>query len=74
MIFFFNIYILSSKSKFEEKGTEISENEITQLTKQMETFKTNLQEFAFKYKDEIKRNAEFRKQFQVKKANNFIES
>jgi len=31
----------------------------------METFKTNLQEFAFKYKDEIKRNAEFRKRFQV---------
>lgn len=30
----------------------------------METFKTNLQEFAVKYKEEIKRNAEFRKQFQ----------
>lgn len=30
----------------------------------MDTFRTNLQEFAYKYKDEIKRNAEFRKQFQ----------
>lgn len=52
------------KEKLKEKATEISENEINQLTKQMETFKTNLQEFAFKYKDEIKRNSEFRKQFQ----------
>jgi ESCRT-II complex subunit VPS22 len=35
----------------------------------METFKKNLEEFAFKYKDEIKKNAIFRKQFQDMCAN-----
>lgn len=35
----------------------------------METFKVNLQEFAVKYKDEIKKNAQFRKQFQDMCAN-----
>ena len=57
------------QSKFEEKAKDISENEIGQLTKQMETFKKNLEEFAFKYKDEIKKNAQFRKQFQDMCAN-----
>ena len=57
------------KAKFEAKATEISENEMGQLTKQMETFKKNLEEFAFKHKDEIKRNANFRKQFQDMCAN-----
>lgn len=52
-----------SKTKFEEKAKDISENEIGQLTKQIETFKKNLEEFAFKYKDEIRKNAQFRKQF-----------
>ncbi len=35
----------------------------------METFKKNLEEFAFKHKDEIKKNAQFRKQFQDMCAN-----
>ncbi len=35
----------------------------------METFKKNLEEFAVKYKDEIKRDAQFRKQFQDMCAN-----
>jgi ESCRT-II complex subunit VPS22 len=35
----------------------------------MDTFKVNLQEFAHKYKDEIKKNAQFRKQFQDMCAN-----
>jgi ESCRT-II complex subunit VPS22 len=29
----------------------------------MDTFKKNLEEFAFKHKDEIKKNGQFRKQF-----------
>lgn len=57
------------QAKFEEKGTEISTNETSQLIKQMDTFKKNLEEFAFKYKDEIKRNGQFRKQFQDMCAN-----
>ena len=35
----------------------------------MESFKVNLQEFAVKYKDEIKKDAHFRKQFQDMCAN-----
>ena len=57
------------KAKFETKASEITTNELTQLTQQMERFKTNLEEFAFKYKDEIKKNASFRKQFQDMCAN-----
>jgi len=57
------------KAKFETKASEISENELTQLTQQMDRFKKNLEEFAFKYKDEIKKDAQFRKQFQDMCAN-----
>jgi ESCRT-II complex subunit VPS22 len=35
----------------------------------MDTFKKNLEEFAYKYRDEIKKNAQFRKQFQDMCAN-----
>lgn len=42
---------------------------MTQLTKQFDSFKTNLEEFAVKYKEEIKRDAQFRKQFQDMCAN-----
>lgn len=42
---------------------------MSQLAKQVETFKKNLEEFAFKYKDEIRSNAQFRKQFQDMCAN-----
>lgn len=63
------MFFLYIKAKFEEKATEITENETGQLLKQMDTFKKNLEEFAFKYKDEIKRNGNFRKQFQDMCAN-----
>lgn len=35
-----------------------------QMAKQMETFKVNLEEFATKHKDQIKKDPEFRVQFQ----------
>ena len=57
------------KAKFQTKATEISQNELSQLTQQIEKFKKNLDEFAFKYKDEIKKDAHFRKQFQDMCAN-----
>ena len=57
------------QAKFDAKASRIQENEIGQISKQMETFKVNLQEFAVKYKDEIKKNANFRKQFQDMCAN-----
>ena len=51
------------QEKYKDKGTEIQENQFEQMTKQMETFRFNLEEFATKHKNEIKKNARFRRQF-----------
>uniref|UniRef100_A0A6V7LZP1 Vacuolar-sorting protein SNF8 n=1 Tax=Bracon brevicornis TaxID=1563983 RepID=A0A6V7LZP1_9HYME len=51
------------REKYKDKGTEIQENQFEQMTKQMEIFRTNLEDFATKHKNEIKKNAQFRKQF-----------
>ncbi|KAG7198607.1 hypothetical protein KM043_005969 [Ampulex compressa] len=51
------------QEKYRDKGTEIQENQLEQMTKQMETFRINLEEFASKHKNEIKKNASFRRQF-----------
>lgn len=50
--------------KFKDKGNEIQENQLEQLTKLMDTFRANLEEFAANHKKEIKKNAQFRRQFQ----------
>ncbi|KAI4497626.1 hypothetical protein M0802_007166 [Mischocyttarus mexicanus] len=51
------------QEKYKDKGTEIQENQLEQMTKQMDTFRVNLEEFATKHKNEIKKNAQFRRQF-----------
>lgn len=53
------------QEKYRDKGNEIQENQFEQMTKQLEVFKVNLEEFATKHKNEIRKNSEFRKQFQV---------
>ncbi|CAH0397177.1 unnamed protein product [Chilo suppressalis] len=50
--------------KYREKGSEIQENQFQQMSKQLEVFRENLEEFATKHKNEIKKNAQFRRQFQ----------
>lgn len=52
------------QEKYKDKGTELQENQLEQMTKQMEIFRTNLEEFAAKHKHDIKQNPQFRKQFQ----------
>lgn len=52
------------QDKFKEKGSEIQENQLEQMTLQMEKFREKLEEFAAKHKTEIKKNPQFRKQFQ----------
>lgn len=52
------------QDKFKVKGSEIQENQIEHMTLQMEKFREKLEEFAGKHKTEIKKNPEFRKQFQ----------
>lgn len=51
------------QEKYKDKGTEIQENQFEQMTKQMEVFRINLEEFATKHKNEIKKNSQFRRQF-----------
>jgi len=52
------------QERYKDKGTEIQESQLDQMTKQLEVFRTNLEEFAAKHKAEIKKNALFRRQFQ----------
>lgn len=52
------------QEKYKDKGTVIQESQFEQMTKQMEVFRANLEEFATKYKHEIKKNSQFRRQFQ----------
>lgn len=53
------------QEKYKDKGNEIQENQFEQMTKQLDVFKVNLEDFATKHKNEIRKNSEFRKQFQV---------
>lgn len=52
------------QEKYREKGSEIQENQFQQMSKQLEVFRENLEEFATKHKSEIKKNGQFRRQFQ----------
>lgn len=50
--------------KYKDKGTDIQESQLEQMSKQMEVFREKLEEFAIKHKQDIKKNSQFRKQFQ----------
>lgn len=52
------------QEKYRDKGAVLQENQLEQMSQQLEVFRTNLEEFASKHKSEIKKNAQFRKQFQ----------
>ncbi|CAH1788117.1 unnamed protein product [Owenia fusiformis] len=53
-----------AQAKYKNKGAEIAENDFEQMSKQLEAFKSNLEEFARNHKDDIRKNPEFRSQFQ----------
>lgn len=53
------------KEKLSQKGNEIAELQLQQVSQQMDVFKHSLEEFAIKYKTEIRKNPEFRARFQV---------
>nr|ABF51315.1 ELL complex EAP30 subunit isoform 2 [Bombyx mori] len=42
------------QEKYKEKGTEIQENQFQQMSKQLEVFRENLEDFASKHKSEIR--------------------
>lgn len=50
--------------KFLHKGSDLQENQLEQMTKQMEMLRKKLEEFSITHKQEIKKDAQFRKQFQ----------
>lgn len=52
------------QERFRDKGSELQESSFEQMTLQMENFRTNLELFASKHRNEIKKDPNFRKQFQ----------
>ncbi|KAG8231604.1 hypothetical protein J437_LFUL010282, partial [Ladona fulva] len=52
------------QEKYRDKGTELQENQLELMSKQLEVFRSNLEDFAAKHRSEIKRNPQFRRQFQ----------
>jgi len=53
-----------AESKFKEKGYELAQDQLNELSKHLDQFRENLQDFAAKHKNEIKKNPTFRRQFQ----------
>jgi len=49
---------------FKQKATQIQENELDEMMRQMTQFKTNLEDYAAKHKQEIVKDPAFRRQFQ----------
>uniref|UniRef100_A0A2I3S7E0 Vacuolar-sorting protein SNF8 n=1 Tax=Pan troglodytes TaxID=9598 RepID=A0A2I3S7E0_PANTR len=49
---------------FSKKRTVLAEDQLAQMSKQLGMFKTNLEEFASKHKQEIRKDPEFHVQFQ----------
>lgn len=53
-----------TQARFKDKGSELAEEQLQQMTRQMDAFRTKLQAFASKHKNEIRKNPHFRRQFQ----------
>ncbi|KAK1934265.1 Vacuolar-sorting protein SNF8 [Phytophthora citrophthora] len=51
--------------QFSEVGEQIVEANLSHVSSQLELFRTNLQAFAIKYKNNIKKDPDFRRKFQV---------
>ena len=54
--------------RFKDTGNELAETNFQEMTKQMENFRQNLEEFAREHREDIKKNPEFRKHFQVSRS------
>lgn len=52
------------QEKYKDKGTSIQENQLEQLCSHLEVFREKLESFASEYKNDIKKNAQFRRHFQ----------
>jgi len=54
----------ATESKFKEKGSELASEQLKTLSEQMETFRAKLEVFASNYRHDIRKNGQFRRQFQ----------
>lgn len=54
----------TARQQFREVGSALQTQQLDQLRSQMDTFRTNLEAFALKYKKDIKRDPQFRMHFQ----------
>ena len=55
----------AAAEKFKAKTAQLQESSFQGMTNQMETFREKLEEFARSHKQEIKKDPEFRRHFQV---------
>lgn len=53
-----------AEARYKERGSVLAEDQIAQMSKQLETFRSHLEEFASKHKQEIRKNPQLRVQFQ----------
>jgi len=53
-----------AQAKYKDKGNELAEDQLMQMSKQLELFRDKLGDFAGKYKNEIRKSPQFRRQFQ----------
>lgn len=58
-----------AEAKKKARGGELAESNLSNLSQQLEKLRENLSQFAQKHRNEIKRDAEFRKKFQTMCAN-----
>ncbi|GAB6032480.1 ESCRT-II subunit protein snf8 [Chamberlinius hualienensis] len=52
------------QAKYKDKGTELAADQLTEMSKQLSTFRDKLGEFATKHKNDIRKDPQFRSQFQ----------
>ena len=55
----------AAAERFKAKTAQLQESSFQAMTNQMETFREKLEEFARSHKQEIKKDPEFRRHFQV---------
>ncbi|GAV04013.1 hypothetical protein RvY_14361 [Ramazzottius varieornatus] len=53
-----------TEARFRDRGEELAADQLRQLSSQLGTLKSKVEEFAEKHKNEIRKNLEFRRQFQ----------
>lgn len=52
--------------KYKDKSNVLAEHQLSEMSRQLETFRAKLEEFARDHKADIKKDPAFRKHFQVK--------